>query len=914
MAEAARLTLDELVSKPALRAYLRNLRNWHGYVRFVGLPDRRDNPDVLIDRLFVEPLLCRRYVSPDEQTSSWIDEAETVLEALQKGRPLVVLGDPGTGKSTLVNFLVWSLARPTEKLWAETMGDWLLPAPMVLRELPLRNVGDFEGLLLAYLNHAVCEPIRHESYLYDMLAEGRVMLLLDGIDEIGDLATRKHLRNAVLEGFDLYPGCRWILSSRIVGYSEVPFDPSRIGSSVEEASHPKAYEATESMLDSGLHQAMHGMRGDELEQQNPFLSDTETVVTRYIAPFDDARIEEFARNWYVQREAASSRAGEDAAHLVKAVHADNAILRLARVPNLLTMMALIHRIEATLPHGRALLYDRIAEAYLESIDRYRGVYSGAYNLPEKKRLLARVGLEMQRRRAPDRRLDVEPQESQLLVGADEVLLWIEDEMALSKGQSSEMSATSFLDYVGRRSGLFLPRSESRYSFVHLSFQEYFAAVALESEVTGVKWARGERTRTGLGREDLILLAQQDTWGETFVFLFELLSSKPDWHEDVLKATFGRRFTRVYAKSSRVKDDTALGSLAQLLARLVVNQRSGLTSRERDGAVRAAVRAALEDEATSVRHQRSLGILQTLLGDNGNLGSDTLRVIAEEAQRLELSALSLRGARVSDIQPLSVATCIRHLDLSDTQVSELQPLARLSKLQHVDLTNTKVSDVTALNGLPDLTSVNAWSSEIVEVDQFSELVKLRFLSVGKTEVLNFDPLSRLVNLKTLVLAKTKLSELSWICSLKGLRSLTVWSTGVACVRDLSNLSELTKLDLWNTKVTEIASLSKLRKLEWLDLGHNDISDFEVLSCLSNLKTLGLTDTEVANLSPLAKLSKLEDLELRDTKVKDVEPLLGLSKLRRLDLRGTGLSSDDVKRIATALPECMISHSATTVLEA
>ena len=53
------LTLSDLVGNPTLRAYLSNLRDWHGYFRFLGLPDRRDNPDILIDRLFVEPLLTR---------------------------------------------------------------------------------------------------------------------------------------------------------------------------------------------------------------------------------------------------------------------------------------------------------------------------------------------------------------------------------------------------------------------------------------------------------------------------------------------------------------------------------------------------------------------------------------------------------------------------------------------------------------------------------------------------------------------------------------------------------------------------------------------------------------------------------------------------------------------------------------
>ena len=60
--------MSDLFENPKLRNYLTNVRDWHGYVRFLGLPDRRDNPDVLIDRLFVEPLLTRRHVSPDAES------------------------------------------------------------------------------------------------------------------------------------------------------------------------------------------------------------------------------------------------------------------------------------------------------------------------------------------------------------------------------------------------------------------------------------------------------------------------------------------------------------------------------------------------------------------------------------------------------------------------------------------------------------------------------------------------------------------------------------------------------------------------------------------------------------------------------------------------------------------------------
>ena len=429
------LKMADLFENPMLREYLANVRNWHGYIRFLGLPDRRDNPDILIDRLFVEPLLTRRHVSPDENPSNWIDEAETVFDVLGPGKPVVLLGDPGTGKSTLVNYLVWLLARPDQQIWNKRMGAWLLPIPIVLRELRLREAKDFEGLLDAFLNHIMCKPLRDGKYLHQVLADGKAFILFDGIDEIGNLAVRKSLRDAVFDGFNRYPDCRWLLSSRIVGYDEVPFDTELETADAitgpDELPHaefrmkPLRPNEKEKLAPQELRKVVGKARGIGGSR----------VVTRYIAPFDDQRIEVFARNWYIQREAAATRAGEDALHLVRAVHADDAILRLARTPNLLIMMALIHRVEATLPHGRALLYDRIAEAYLESIDKFRGVYSGAYNLPQKKRWLARVGYEMQRRR----KSKGDNGESELLVKSSEVTSWLAEEM--KRGGTSEGLST-----------------------------------------------------------------------------------------------------------------------------------------------------------------------------------------------------------------------------------------------------------------------------------------------------------------------------------------------------------------------------------------------------------------------------------------------------------------------------------------
>ena len=67
---------------PTLAAYLSNVIDWHGYIRFLGLPHLRDNPDIRIDRLYVEPRLAERHISPDSDPDEWPDTRTLCNQAL----------------------------------------------------------------------------------------------------------------------------------------------------------------------------------------------------------------------------------------------------------------------------------------------------------------------------------------------------------------------------------------------------------------------------------------------------------------------------------------------------------------------------------------------------------------------------------------------------------------------------------------------------------------------------------------------------------------------------------------------------------------------------------------------------------------------------------------------------------------
>lgn len=449
---------------PRLRPYLNDVQAWHGYIRFLGLPTLQDHPDTPMHELFVPPLLAKTFVSSDMDITHW-PSAAAVLPTLHAAKRLVILGDPGGGKTTLINWLAWLLVSGVE----ERIPDWLqtcIPLPLVLRDMQLGGVNSFDGLLNAFLQRPVAAHLREQKALMlELLQAGRVLVLVDGLDEVGS-QHRQAIRQALWEGFDKYSDSYFLATSRMVGYDECPVDwQDKPGKT--RARHTADLPLSTEIIAARTHDAPRnedGLSGRDITRHAQLV---------YVAPFDDERIRAFAINWYRLR-ALKPTADSDAEQFIKALFRDETTRRLARNPQLLTLMALVFRVKAHLPDGRALLYDLIAEAYLESIDKARQITgaSPADAAPwrEKRRWLARVGFEMQYRRVhltlDEADSDAETNQRELLASRAVVLDWLTAAMHDSGYAANPGFIEAYLDWVARRSGLLLPRGENQFAFVH----------------------------------------------------------------------------------------------------------------------------------------------------------------------------------------------------------------------------------------------------------------------------------------------------------------------------------------------------------------------------------------------------------------------------------------------------------------
>ncbi|MFD0820409.1 NACHT domain-containing protein, partial [Micromonospora zhanjiangensis] len=386
--------------------------------------------------------------------------AAPVLKTVRDSAHVLVLGDPGTGKTTLLRYLAFTHARamldgvPLEGRAA------LFPVYVRISEyarhgFPHKGLGEF---LASDAGRLECPVARLPDLLRQQLEAGRCLILLDGLDEVASAQLRRDVVGAVVNFVTAHTraGNRFVVTSRIAGYQAAP-----------------------------LPQPFAAVRLQDMDDD---------TITRFLEVY----CREVERAEAPLQSAAAVVAGgmREAAAIGQAFEANAGVRRLAVNPLLLTALVLIHRASGRLPHRRVEAYIEVCNALGRTWRSAQGVAEA--DLPDERiltRWLTELGWWMHHHRPEGAVTNLELLEVLGPLWAlhqgchwDSRILQAADPMDTAAGQA----VIDFVKKADTHTGLLVERAPGRYGFAHLTFEEYYAGRALafrgstEQRVTAIR--------------------------------------------------------------------------------------------------------------------------------------------------------------------------------------------------------------------------------------------------------------------------------------------------------------------------------------------------------------------------------------------------------------------------------------------
>ncbi len=363
-------------------------------------------------------------------------------EVLTEHRDVVLIGDPGSGKTTHLRYLAQNLAAlcldPGDAKARERLGLGDDPAPQFpvlvrlaefAKSLGARKSSDLPEAarehFLAYLDAVVVgDGLRlPERWLRDRIERGGCLVLLDGLDEVPGAGERERI-------------------ARIV--EEVVVAGRRAGNRHWITCRTRAYEGRVQLA------------GD--------------LENFRLAPFDREQVEAFAAGWCralhrVPEDDTSSPAAGLAegysSELLEAIDSHPNVGPLTESPLMLTVLAVVHWNRRRLPEGRADLYGAAVEYLLESRRE-----QSSYSTTRRREALRALAVRM---------MD-DPDGVQRTLGREEAAVAVARALGIDR-----RAAMEFLEEEALWSGLLVSRTEGEVEFWHLTFQEYLAAVELAED-------------------------------------------------------------------------------------------------------------------------------------------------------------------------------------------------------------------------------------------------------------------------------------------------------------------------------------------------------------------------------------------------------------------------------------------------
>ncbi|RMI01325.1 MAG: hypothetical protein D6681_10960 [Calditrichaeota bacterium] len=475
--EIAKHVSGQNAVEDARRDYLENLRAYCQMLPLAALGEETGTEqDVTLDDVYIELNTTTEVEIPGKKDERRKTRPLTVREAAAQSKRMVLLGDPGAGKSTFAKKLCgWLAAVQLGEIQTPPPGfdDDLLPVMIILRELaPKLEPEELKKLsaqkrrekLVNIIREHVCTDARAFAQpLWNAVLSGKVLLVFDGLDEV-PTAKRSLTVDAVKALLTFYKKiARVIVTCRIRSYTGEAMLPN--------FSHFTLAKLTEDQI-RGFVKAWYGCLL-KLKKVEPKIGESER---------DD---------------------------LIRAALSEE-LRPLAENPMMLTAMAIMRR-KRRLPKEKAQLFKLLVEVLLrrwqeEKFSREEWVASDSLRklLADEDKLqdlMERLAYEAHRMGKGKKEADLQ---------------WSRAVEILSeKGHlGARTPAIEFLDYLDQRAGLLSgrggePGGPGTYSFAHRQLQEYLAGAYIM-----------EGRSESVARELKKLAREGDYWSEAVKMGFE----------------------------------------------------------------------------------------------------------------------------------------------------------------------------------------------------------------------------------------------------------------------------------------------------------------------------------------------------------------------------------------------------------
>ena len=356
-----------------------------------------------------------------------LDDKHFEIEELIQNKFSLIIGAPGSGKSTFLKYIAFLFITKQQKII--DFKNNLTPLFIsVGRFVKLEGWDEPCNFFQLYTDKLWFQTLNQEI-LRKRMKKGKCIILFDGIDEVSDRKIKEKV---------------FAYLTRLINTED--FQNNKI-------------IATTRPLEIGMR--------------------IENFQNFYINPLNEELIEKYIQDWYAylyvespDTEYIRQKKNNDIGDLTSTIKKNEKIFELAQNPLLLTLLVLMYRYKGQLPYNRRFLYDNAVELILYSWEECRlkelrevtEIYERLKSILEYD-ILLKIIHNLAYFMHTEKRRFISDEELKTFLAKDKDI--------------QTVNISDFIFYIQHRSGIIIENTNDEFSFLHLSFQEYLTALYIK---------------------------------------------------------------------------------------------------------------------------------------------------------------------------------------------------------------------------------------------------------------------------------------------------------------------------------------------------------------------------------------------------------------------------------------------------